>query len=180
MSECSVYISCVGIASSHCLKSGWIAFWRGRRAVGGEEESGYTACLRAGGTAFPNLDYSFLLMAASNTRVNWALFFLRLAVGGMAFLAGLQPILHSSIPTTLVHGIQWGLHLGEMLCGLFMILGLWMPVASLGLTLIIGWPLVVGWIHGAPILGNLHGLFLLLVALASALGGAGKWAVGRG
>lgn len=119
-------------------------------------------------------------MAASNTRVNWALFLLRLAVGGMAFLAGLQPLMHASLPTTLVSGIQWGLHLGEMLCGLFMILGLWMPVASLGLTLIIGWPLVTGWIHGAPILGNLHGLFLLLVALASALGGAGKWAVGRG
>ena len=119
-------------------------------------------------------------MAASNTRVNWALFFLRLAVGGMAFLAGLQPLLQSSIPTTLAQGIQWGLHLTEMLCGVFMILGLWMPVASLGLTLIIGWPLVVGWIHGAAVLGNLHGLFLLLVALASALGGAGKWAVGRG
>jgi hypothetical protein len=55
-----------------------------------------------------------------------------------------------------------------------------MPVASLGLTLIIGWPLVIGWMHGAPLLGNLHGLFLLLVAAASALGGAGKWAVGRG
>jgi uncharacterized membrane protein len=55
-----------------------------------------------------------------------------------------------------------------------------MPVASLGLTLIVGWPLVMGWLHGAAILGNLHGLFLLLVALASALGGAGKWAVGRG
>ena len=53
-------------------------------------------------------------------------------------------------------------------------------IALAGLTLIIGWPLVVGWIHGAAVLGNLHGLFLLLVALASALGGAGKWAVGRG
>lgn len=119
-------------------------------------------------------------MAASSTRVNWALFFLRLAVGGMAFLAGFQPLMHSALPGTLDQAARWGLHLGEMLCGVFMILGLWMPVASLGLTLIIGWPLVVGWIHGAPILGNLHGLFLLLVALASALGGAGKWAVGRG
>ena len=38
----------------------------------------------------------------------------------------------------------------------------------------------LGWMHGAPFFGNLHGLFLLLVAAASALGGAGKWAVGRG
>jgi hypothetical protein len=114
-----------------------------------------------------------------NTRITWSLFLLRLAVGGMAFVAGLEPLLHSRIPSTLVHAGQWGLHLGEMLCGVFMLLGLWMPVAGLGLTVIIGWPLVFGWMHGAPILGNLHGLFLLLVALASALGGAGKWALGR-
>lgn len=118
-------------------------------------------------------------MAASNTRINWSLFLLRLAVGGMAFLAGFQPLMHSAFPTNVPQAIQWGLHLGEMLCGVFILLGLWMSVASLGLTLIIGWPLVNGWIHGAPILGNLHGMFLLLVALASALGGAGKWAVGR-
>ena len=117
---------------------------------------------------------------ASKVRTDWSLFLLRLAVGGMAFLAGLQPLLHARLPTTPALALHWGLHLAEMLCGVFMILGLWMPVASLGLTLIIGWPLVVGWIHGAAVLGNLHGLFLLLVALASALGGAGKWAVGRG
>ena len=119
-------------------------------------------------------------MATSHSRTVWALFLLRLAVGGMAFLAGFAPLMHSAIPNSLAQAGHWGLHLAEMLCGVFMILGLWMPVASLGLTLIIGWPLVVGWIHGAAVLGNLHGLFLLLVALASALGGAGKWAVGRG
>jgi uncharacterized membrane protein len=119
-------------------------------------------------------------MAASKTRIDWSLFFLRLAVGGMAFFMGFEPLMRSRIPDTLAHAGQWGLHLAEMLCGIFMLLGLWMPVASLGLTLIIGWPLVSGWMHGAPFLGNLHGLFLLLVAFASALGGAGKWAVGRG
>ena len=119
-------------------------------------------------------------MATSHNRITWALFLLRLAVGGMAFLAGFEPLMHSHIPETLAQALQWGLHLAEMLCGIFMILGLWMPIASLGLTLIIGWPLVLGWMHGAPFFGNLHGLFLLLVAAASALGGAGKWAVGRG
>lgn len=116
---------------------------------------------------------------ASKVRTDWSLFLLRLAVGGMAFLAGLQPLLHARLPTTPALALHWGLHLAEMLCGVFMLLGLWMPLASFGLTLIIGWPLVSGWWHGAPVFGNLHGLFLLLVAAASALGGAGKWAVGR-
>ena len=116
---------------------------------------------------------------ASKARIDWSLLLLRLAVGGMAFVAGLQPLLHARLPTTLALAAQWGLHAAEMLCGVFMLLGLWMPLASIGLTLIVGWPLVTGWLHGAPLLGNLHGLFLLLVAAASALGGAGKWAVGR-
>jgi hypothetical protein len=119
-------------------------------------------------------------MAASSTRIAWSLLLLRLAVGGMAVIIGLQPLLHASIPSSLASAGHWALYVAEMLCGVFMLLGLWMPVASLGLTLIVGWPLVIGWLHGAAILGNLHGLFLLLVALASALGGAGKWAVGRG
>jgi len=119
-------------------------------------------------------------MAASKTRIDWSLFFLRLAVGGMAFIAGFEPLTHAHGPVTLEHAGEWGLSLAEMLCGVFMLLGLWMPLASLGLALIVGWPLVHGWLHGAPFLGNLHGLFLLLVAFAAALGGAGKWALGRG
>ena len=116
---------------------------------------------------------------ASKARIDWSLLLLRLAVGGMAFVAGLQPLLHARLPTTQALATHWGLHVAEMLCGVFMLLGLWMTLASIGLTLIVGWPLVTGWLHGAPLLGNLHGLFLLLVAAASALGGAGKWAVGR-
>ena len=119
-------------------------------------------------------------MAASKARIDWALLLLRLAVGGMAFLSGLEPLLHAALPGNLPQLIGWAMHLAEMLCGIFMVLGLWMPVASLVLTLIIGWPLVQGWMHGAAFFGNLHRLFLLLVAAASALGGAGKWALGRG
>lgn len=118
-------------------------------------------------------------MATSKNRIDWSLLCLRLAVGGMAFIAGFEPLMHASLPGNLSQFIHWALYLAEMLCGIFMLLGLWMPMASLGLTLIVGWPLVHGWLHGAPFLGNLHGLFLLLVAFASALGGAGKWAVGR-
>ena len=116
---------------------------------------------------------------ASKARTDWSLFLLRLAVGGMAVVAGLQPLLHARLPTSLALAGYWGLHLAEVLCGVLMLLGLGMPLASLGLTLIIGWPLVNGWLHGAPVLGNLHGLFLLLVAAASALGGPGQWALGR-
>lgn len=119
-------------------------------------------------------------MAASKTRIDWSLLCLRLAVGGMAFLAGVEPLRHSALPGSLAQAVHWVLHLAEMLCGILMVVGLWMPIASLGLTLIIGWPLAQGWLHGAAFFGNLHGLFLLLVAFASALGGAGKWALGRG
>ncbi len=119
-------------------------------------------------------------MATSKNRIDWSLLLLRLAVGGMAFFAGFEPLMHSRLPGSMSQAGLWALHLAEMLCGVLMFIGCWMPIASLGLCLIIGWPLVLGWMHGAPVLGNLHGLFLLLVALASALGGAGKWAVGRG
>jgi len=88
--------------------------------------------------------------------------------------------MHAALPANLAQATHWAWHLAEMLCGIFMLLGLWMPIASLGLTLIIGWPLLQGWLHGAAFFGNLQGLFLLLVAFASALGGAGKWALGRG
>ena len=74
----------------------------------------------------------------SKARIDWSLFLLRLAVGGMAFVTGLQPLLHARLPTTLPLATHWGLNLAEMLCGVFMLLGLWMPVASIGLTLIIG------------------------------------------
>ena len=119
-------------------------------------------------------------MAASGTRIQWALLLLRLAVGGMALLVGFEALRHSALPGSLPQLLHWSLYLAEMLCGVFMILGLWMTVASIGLTLIVGWPMVVGWMHGVPLLGNLHGLFLLLVVAASALGGGGKWSVGRG
>lgn len=118
-------------------------------------------------------------MAVSKARIDWALLCLRLAVGGMAFLEGFTVLRRLAFPGSLEQALAWGFNLLEMLCGVLMVLGLWMPVASFILALIIGGPLVLSWLNGAPVLGNLHGLFLLLVAFAAALGGAGKWAVGR-
>ena len=118
-------------------------------------------------------------MAVSKSRLDASRFFLRLAIGGMAILLGFEAIRHSAFPSTLNGAGHWALHLGEMLCGGLIMLGLLMPVASAVLTLLVAYPLVLGWVHGAPILGNLHGLFLLLVVLAGALGGAGQWGLGR-
>lgn len=118
-------------------------------------------------------------MAVSKSRLDASRFFLRLAIGGMAILLGFEAIRHSAFPSTLTSAAHWGLHLAEMLCGALIMLGVLMPFASVALTLVIGVPIVLGWMHGAPILGNLHALFMLLVVLATALGGAGQWALGR-
>lgn len=118
-------------------------------------------------------------MAVSKSRLDASRFFLRLAIGGMAMLLGFEALRHSAFPSTLSGAGHWALHLTEMLCGALIMIGLLMPIASLALTLVVGYPLVMGWIHGAPVLGDLHGLFLLLVVSATALGGAGQWALGR-
>ena len=114
-------------------------------------------------------------MAVSKTRLDASRFFLRLAIGGMAILMGFQALRHSGFPSTLNGAGYWALHLTEMLCGALIMI----PYASAVLTLVVGLPIVLGWIHGAPVLGNLHALFLLLVVTATALGGAGQWALGK-
>lgn len=118
-------------------------------------------------------------MAVSKTRLDASRFFLRLAIGGMGILMGFEAIRHSAFPSTLNGAGHWALHLTEMLCGALIMIGFLMPYASAVLTLVVGLPIVLGWIHGAPVLGNLHALFLLLVVSATALGGAGQWALGR-
>ena len=102
-------------------------------------------------------------MAASKTRTDWALFLLR----------------HSHGAITLAHASTWGLALGELACGALILLGLWVPLAGGILAALLGWPLVHGWIHGAGIGSNLGDLFRLLVTLACAIGGGGKWALDR-
>ncbi len=118
-------------------------------------------------------------MAASKTRIDWALFFLRLAVGGMAVLQGFTVLRAAHGAITMAHASTWGFALGEMICGALILVGLWVPLAGGLLAVVLGWPLVHGWMHGAGLLSNLGGLFRLLVGLACALGGGGKWAVDR-
>jgi len=118
-------------------------------------------------------------MAVSKDRIDFSRFLLRLAIGGMATWMGFEALRHGGFPSTLVQAAHGMLHLIEVLCGLLVVIGLWMSAASLVLAVVMAWPVVAGWLHGAPLLGNLHGLFLLLVTLAAALAGAGKWSVGR-
>jgi hypothetical protein len=127
----------------------------------------------------PFLTICEIQMAVSKSRLDASRFFLRLAIGGLAILLGFEAIRHSGFPSTLHAAGYWGMHLLEMLCGALIMVGFLMPFASVVLTLIIGFPIVMGWMHGASILGDLHALFLLLVVSATALGGAGQWALGR-
>lgn len=118
-------------------------------------------------------------MAASKTRLDWALLLLRVAVGGMAVLQGFSVLRHAHGAITFAHAATWGLALAELACGALLLVGLWVPVAGGALALLLGWPLVHGWLHGIGFLANLGGLFRLLVSLACAVGGGGKWAVDR-
>ena len=118
-------------------------------------------------------------MAASKTRTDWALFLLRLAVGGMAVVQGFEVLRHARGTITMAHASTWGLALGELVCGALILLGIWVPLAGGILAAVLGWPLVHGWIHGAGPLSNLPALFRLLVGLACAVGGGGKWAMDR-
>ncbi len=118
-------------------------------------------------------------MAASKTRIDWALLLLRVAVGGMALTQAFAVLRGAHGAITFAHAATWGLALGELICGTLILLGLWVPLAGGILAAVLGWPLVHGWLHGATILSNLGGLFRLLVGLACAVGGGGKWALER-
>ena len=118
-------------------------------------------------------------MAASSTRTDWALFLLRLAVGGLAALQGFSALRHAHGAITLAQASTWGLALGELVCGALVLVGLGVLLAGGLLAVLLGWPLVHGWIHGARALADPGGLFRLLVVLACAIGGGGKWAVER-
>ena len=118
-------------------------------------------------------------MAASKTRIDWALLLLRLAVGGMAMVQGFEVLRRAHGAITFAHASTWGLALGELVCGALVFIGLWVPLTGTILAALLGWPLVHAWMHGAGLLSNLGGLFRLLVSLACAIGGGGKWALDR-
>ena len=118
-------------------------------------------------------------MAASSTRTDWALFLLRLAVGGAAVLQGFAALRHAHGAATLAQASILGGALGELACGALILVGLWVPVAGGILAAVLGWPLVHAWPHGAGFLANPGGLFRLLTGLACAIGGGGRWGFDR-
>ena len=118
-------------------------------------------------------------MAASKNRIDWALLFLRLGVGGLAIIQGFEPLRHARGAATAANVAHLALALAELICGALVVVGVWMIPAILGLLGLISWPLVHGWLHGAPILGQPNALFRLLATLAAGLGGEGKWGMGK-
>jgi uncharacterized membrane protein YphA (DoxX/SURF4 family) len=114
-------------------------------------------------------------MAVSRERSDWALLLLRLAVGGVAILQGLGPVLRFGGGITMAHAVRLGLGILEMVCGGLMVIGVWMTPAMFGLLAIMGWPLAREWMHGGRILGDVPGLFRFAATLAAGLGGPGKW-----
>lgn len=115
-------------------------------------------------------------MSASN-RTDWALLLLRLAVGGAAVLHGASILMHARGALTIANAAHWGQALGVALAGGFVFIGLWTRVAAAILGILVGWPLVSAWAHGAAFLADPDRLFRFVITGAAALGGAGKWAV---
>ncbi|MBI3132457.1 MAG: hypothetical protein HYZ13_14165 [Acidobacteria bacterium] len=116
---------------------------------------------------------------SSSNRTGWALLLLRVAVGGAAILQGFTALRAAHGAITFANVGHWGLELGVMIAGAFVLVGLWLPITAGALAILLGWPLVHGWLHGAGALSQPDRLFRLLAALASAVGGAGKWGMGK-
>jgi uncharacterized membrane protein YphA (DoxX/SURF4 family) len=116
---------------------------------------------------------------SSSNRTAWALLLLRLAVGGAAVLQGFLALKGAHGAISFGNAGRWAFDLAEMIAGAFVLIGLWIPISAGALAVVIAWPLVHGWMHGAAILGNLSQLFRVFTTLACALGGAGKWGVGK-
>jgi uncharacterized membrane protein YphA (DoxX/SURF4 family) len=117
---------------------------------------------------------------ASKTRTDWSLLLLRLAVG-LAFVATALPQLrHLHGAASFSNALHIAEILGELVCGALLVLGLGMPWVVVPLLLIQGWPVVQALVHAQDPLSLRTGLLLLLATLASAVGGPGKWAIGKG
>jgi hypothetical protein len=119
-------------------------------------------------------------MASNASRTAWALLLLRVIVGLAAIHHGLKPLFHARGVISLGNAQHLLISGLEFLSGCLFLLGVWMPAACAILWLAVGGPLVHGWLHKASVLGDTSVLFRLLATLASALGGAGRWGVGKG
>ncbi len=116
-------------------------------------------------------------MAASKTRIDWALLLLRVAVGAGLLLHAI-PELRSG-GATFHHAAQLGGALAEAIGGALILLGLFQPIVCLILVVILAIPVVDGWIHGGAVLGHLDHLLRVLTVGACGLGGPGKWGLGK-
>lgn len=119
-------------------------------------------------------------MAASKNRLDTALLLLRLAVGGWAILQGLQVLGRATWRPTLEHAGVLGLALLKVVCGALTVAGIWMLPVGLCLMALASVPVVQGLVRGGSPLAHATALFQSLTALAAALAGGGRWALGRG
>ncbi|HZU52699.1 MAG TPA: hypothetical protein VFF77_02315 [Holophagaceae bacterium] len=117
-------------------------------------------------------------MAASKTRIDWALLLLRIVVGAGLLLHAL-PELRSG-GASFHHAAQLGGALAEAIGGVLVLIGLFQPIVCLVMVILLAIPLVDGWIHGAAIFGHLDLLLRIFTVGACGLGGPGKWGLGKG
>ena len=117
-------------------------------------------------------------MAASKTRIDWALFLLRLAIGAGLLLHAIPELRTGG--ASFQHAAQLGGALAEAIGGVLILLGLFQGLVCLVVGALMAWPIAEGWIHGGPVLGHLDGLLRLLTVAACGLGGPGKWGLGKG
>ena len=116
-------------------------------------------------------------MAASKTRIDWALFLLRLVVGAGLLLHAIPELRTGG--ADFHHAAQLGAALAEAIGGVFVLLGLFQPIVCLVRVVLWAGPYVNGWIHGAAIFGHWEGWMRILTVAASGLGGPGKWSVSK-
>ena len=116
-------------------------------------------------------------MAASKTRIDWALLLLRIVVGEGLLLHAI-PELRSG-GATFHHAAQLGGALAEAIGGVLILIGLFQAIVCLVMVVLLAVPLVDGWIHGAAPLAHIEALLRLITVAACGLGGPGKWGFGK-
>ena len=116
-------------------------------------------------------------MAASKTRIDWALLLLRIVVGTGLLLHALPEI--RSGGADFHHAAQLGGALAEAIGGALVILGLFQPIVCLVMVVLLAIPLVDGWIHGARLFAHVDLILRILTVGACGLGGPGKWGLGK-
>lgn len=119
-------------------------------------------------------------MAASKNRIDWALLVLRLAVGGWAILQGLQVLGRGGWRPTFAHAGMLGLALLKVVCGALTLAGVWVLPAGLCLMALATVPVSQGLLRGGSPMAYASSIYQGLAALAAALGGGGRWSLGRG